>query len=97
MSHFYLGIDVAKAKLDCALRLPSGKFRAQIIPNSLEGFATLLTWLTNQKVESVHVCMEATGIYWEDVAQHLATAGLTVSVVNPAQIKAYGASRLTRS
>lgn len=41
--------------------------------------------------------MEATGIYWEDVAQHLAIAGLTVSVVNPAQIKAYSASRLTRS
>ncbi len=97
MSHFYLGIDVAKAKLDCALRLPSGKFRAKVIPNSPEGFATLLAWLTAQKAESVHVCMEATGIYWEDVAQHLATAGLIVSVVNPAQIKAYGASRLTRS
>jgi len=41
--------------------------------------------------------MEATGIYWEEVTQFLATAGFTVSVVNPAQIKAYGASRLTRS
>lgn len=97
MSHFYLGIDVAKAKLDCALRLPSGKFRAKVIPNSLDGFTTLLTWLNAQKVESVQVCMEATGIYWEEVAQHLAINGLTVSVVNPAQIKAYGASRLTRS
>ncbi|WP_020481906.1 IS110 family transposase [Methylomonas sp. MK1] len=97
MSHFYLGIDVAKAKLDCALRLPSGKFRAKVIPNSLDGFAALLMWLATQKAESPHVCMEATGIYWEDVAQHLAIAGLTVSVVNPAQIKAYGASRLTRS
>jgi len=97
MSQFYLGIDVAKAKLDCALRLPSGKFRAKVISNSLEGFTTLLAWLAAQKVESVHTCMEATGIYWEDVAQHLATTGLTVSVVNPAQIKAYAASRLTRS
>lgn len=76
MSHFYLGIDVSKAKLDCALRLPSGKFRAKVIPNSLEGFTTLLTWLNTQKAESMHVCMEATGIYWEDVAQHLAIAGL---------------------
>lgn len=97
MSHYYLGIDVAKVKLDCALRLPNGKFRAKVVPNSLEGFATLLTWLTNQNAESVHVCMEATGIYWEEVAQHLATAGLTVSVVNPAQIKAYSGSRLARS
>lgn len=39
----------------------------------------------------------ATGVYWEDVARFLATAGLTVSVVNPAQIKAYDPSRLTRS
>lgn len=97
MSHFYLGIDVAKAKLDCALRLPNGKFRAKVIPNSLEGFTALSAWLAAQKADSVHVCMEATGIYWEDVAQHFASTGLTVSVVNPAQIKAYSASRLTRS
>ncbi|OHX37045.1 IS110 family transposase [Methylomonas sp. LWB] len=97
MSRFYLGIDVAKAKLDCALRLPNGKFRAKVIPNSLEGFTAFSTWLAAQKADSVHVCMEATGTYWEDIAQYLATAGLTVSVVNPAQIKAYSASRLTRS
>ena len=45
----------------------------------------------------VHVCMGATGVYWEEVAQFLAPQGLTVSGVNPAQIKAYAASRLTRS
>ncbi|WKJ90543.1 hypothetical protein QZJ86_21450 [Methylomonas montana] len=49
MSQYYLGIDVAKVKLDCALRLPSGKFRAKVIPNSFEGFAT---WLTAQKADS---------------------------------------------
>jgi transposase len=41
--------------------------------------------------------MEATGVYWEEIAQFLATKGFTVSVVNPAQIKAYVASRLTRT
>lgn len=97
MSIFHLGIDVAKAKLDCALRLPTGKFRAKVIPNTPEGFAQLLTWLATHNALKPHVCMEATGIYWEEVAQFLATAGLTISVVNPAQIKAYGSSRLTRS
>lgn len=97
MSHFYLGIDVAKAKLDCALRLPNSKFRAKVISNSPEGFAQLVTWLSAHDAAKPHVCMEATGIYWEEVAQFLATAGLTVSVVNPAQIKAYATSRLTRS
>lgn len=97
MSHFYLGIDVAKAKLDCALRLPNGKFRAKAILNSPEGFNQLLSWLTGHNAMESHVCMEATGIYWEELAPFLASSGLTVSVVNPAQIKAYGASRLTRS
>ncbi len=97
MSLFHLGIDVSKAKLDCALRLPNGKFRSKVIANSAVGFAQLTDWLASHQVASAHVCMEATGIYWEEVAQFLATAGFTVSVVNPAQIKAYGTSRLTRS
>lgn len=97
MTHFYLGIDVSKAKLDCALRLPNGKLRSKVIPNSPEGFATLLAWLTSQQAGQPHTCLEATGIYWEAVAHFLGNAGFGVSVVNPAQIKAYGKSRLTRA
>jgi transposase len=97
MPTFYLGIDVAKAKLDCALRYPNGKFRTKIVPNNTQGYADLLDWLSYKQALDVHVCMEATGVYWEEIAQFLATHGLTVSVVNPAQIKAYSASRLTRS
>jgi transposase len=41
--------------------------------------------------------MEATGIYWEAVAECLLHAGYRVSVVNPAQIKAFGQSRLVRT
>lgn len=97
MTHFYLGIDVAKAKLDCALRLPNGKFRAKVIANSPEGFALLAAWLKTHNATEPHACMEATGIYWEAVAQFLSAKGLTVSVVNPAQIKAYGTSCLIRT
>jgi transposase len=97
MSLFHLGIDVAKAKLDCALRLPNGKFRTKVIANSDDGFNQLIDWLSSHQATAVHACMEATGIYWEAISQFLATAGVAVSVVNPAQIKAYGASRLTRS
>ena len=97
MPTFYLGIDVAKAKLDCALRYPNGKVRTKIVPNTPQGYADLLGWLSYKEALDVHVCMEATGVYWEEIAQFLATHGLTVSVVNPAQIKAYAASRLTRS
>jgi len=97
MTHFYLGIDVAKAKLDCALRLPSGKFRAKSLANSPEGFVLLDAWLATHNATEAHVCMEATGVYWEAVGQFLSAKGLTVSVVNPAQIKAYGTSCLIRT
>lgn len=96
MKHL-LGIDVAKAKLDVALRLPDGKFRSKVVDNTPEGFAVLLAWLGKHDVEDLHVCMEATGTYWEAVAESLADAGFTVSVVNPAQIKAFGTASLVRT
>ncbi len=41
--------------------------------------------------------MEATGIYWEAVAEYLADKGFCVSVVNPSQIKSFGESRMVRT
>jgi transposase len=93
----FLGIDVAKAKLDLALRLPDGKLRSKVVENSPAGFAVLTDWLAKHQVEPLHVCMEATGVYWEAVAKRLADAGHTVSVINPAQIKAFGAAQLVRT
>ncbi|MFP5313035.1 MAG: IS110 family transposase [Actinomycetes bacterium] len=97
MQSYHLGIDVAKAKLDCALRLPDGKHRNKVVHNNASGFKTLLEWLQKHGAATAHVCMEATGVYWEEVAIYLAAQGLPVSVVNPAQIKAFGASHLVRT
>ena len=98
MTLFQLGIDVAKAKLDCALRLPEGKLRHKVVENSTSGFQALSIWLAKQGAETVHACMEATGTYWEAVAEYLSgIEGTTVSVINPAQIKAFGASRMVRT
>jgi hypothetical protein len=49
----------------------------------------------------VHACLEATGAYGEALSAYLHEASHTVSVINPAAIKAYGEStsrapRLTR-
>lgn len=97
-SLFQLGIDVAKAKLDCALRLPEGKLRHKVVENSPSGFQALNVWLAKQGATTTHVCMEATGIYWEAVAEYFAALpGFTVSVINPAQIKAFGASQMVRT
>ena len=95
-SEAVIGIDVAKAKLDVALRFNDGKTRIKVVDNTPEGFLALVAWIKKQHEGSVHVCMEATGIYWEAVAESLADHGYTVSVVNPAQIKAFGGSQLTR-
>lgn len=98
MHPYHLGIDVAKAKLDCALRTPEGKLRHKVVSNTAAGFEDLRTWLTKQGADSVHVCLEATGTYGEAVAECLAGgATITVSVINPAQIKAFGASQMVRT
>lgn len=96
-----LGIDVAKAKLDVALQLADGKVRNKVVDNHHEGFITLTDWIAKHHRPAshakLHVCMEATGVYWEAVAEYLADQGHTVSVVNPAQIKAFGRSQLIRT
>ena len=94
---FILGIDVAKAKLACALRLPSAKYKNKTFDNHPQGFEALKQWLKLHGADTLHVCMEATGIYWEAVAEYLSDTGATVSVVNPAQIKAFGHAQLVRT
>lgn len=84
-----VGIDVAKAKVDVALKLPAGKWKTKVVANGAAGFAELRGWLAKHGVECAHVCMEATGVYWERIAEDLADRGFAVSVTNPAQIKAF--------
>jgi transposase len=98
----WLGIDVAKDKLDCVLLTSSGKHKHKVVANDGEGFAELDGWLAKQlpadvSPKGLHVCMEATGIHWEAVATHYADGGYLVSVVNPAQVKAHGTSRGVRT
>ena len=89
---FYLGIDVAKAKLDCLLLDTSNaKRKAKSIANSADGVAVLLSWLTKQDVaiQDVQVIMEPTGVYHEHALLALAQAGLAVSLINPAQLRKF--------
>lgn len=91
-----LGIDVSKAKLDCALAL-SGKYRNKVFANTPNGFQELLVWMQRHAPSPVHACMEATGIYWEAAAQALVDAGHVVSVINPALSRAHAQSLGLRS
>ncbi|TAL41888.1 MAG: IS110 family transposase [Salinibacterium sp.] len=91
----YLGIDVAKAKLDCALLVDDGKkrkFLSKTVPNTPEGYAALSDWLGQKGAAAAPACLEATGVYWEDAALALADAGHAVAVVNPALAGAHARS-----
>ncbi len=93
-----LGIDIAKLKFDVCLLNTQGKLRHKVFPNTASGFSQLAMWLTKQGVTpEVHACMEATGTYGEALAYQLHQDGYTVSVVNPAAVKAFAGSRLSRT
>ena len=91
-----LGIDISKNSFQVELSV-NEKLRHRKLANRKEGFAELCVWLAKHKVAQVHVCLEATGPYSEDLALYLYQQGHTVSVVNPAQIKAFGQSELLRN
>jgi transposase len=92
-----LGIDIAKLKFNVCLIQQSGKLRHKVFPNNPPGFEHLREWLSRQGVERVHACLEATGTYGEALALFLHQAGHTVSVINPAAVKAFAQSRLSRT
>ena len=98
---FYLGMDVAKAKLDCCLLLDeaSGRRKTKVASNAKSGIVDLLAWVAKQNVSpgALHVVMEATGVYHEQAAMALADAGITVSIVNPAQVKDFGRGLAVRT
>lgn len=92
----FIGIDVSKAKLDCSLLLDvsSSKRRAKTVANSKTGVSELLVWCAKQHASNheLHAVMEGTGVYHEQAALALADASVTVSIVNPAQVKDFGRS-----
>jgi transposase len=92
-----LGLDIAKLKFNACLVREGGKLRHKVFPNSPQGFSQLSDWLRQQGVARVHACLEATGAYGDSLAAYLHEHDHLVSVVNPAAIKAYAQSHLTRT
>jgi transposase len=81
-SQIFVGIDVAKAQLDMALR-PTGERWA--LTNDDAGIAVLVPRL--QAIAPQLIVLEATGSYQRAVVAALAAAGLPVAVVNPRQAR----------
>lgn len=91
----FLGLDISKQNFDAVLlQSAASKPRHKAFPNTPTGFERLQEWLGNVQV---HACLEATNTYGDALARFLHQNGYTVSVVNPAQIKAFAATQMSRT
>jgi transposase len=95
MNNIILGIDISKLTFDLAL-LNDDKVKTKKFTNTSKGFSELKQWLKNNEIDSVHACMEATGGYESKLAQYLYDNNFKVSVINPARIKGFSMSKLSR-
>lgn len=78
----YVGIDVAKARVDVAMR-PGGDIWS--VDYDEQAVSELVSWLMN--VKPTAVLLEATGGLEVPLVSALATAALPVVVVNPRQVR----------
>jgi transposase len=81
-SQLFVGIDVAKAHLDIAVR-PTGE--RWTVTNDEAGITTLVTRL--RRPAPALIVLDATGGYQRAVVAALAAAGLPLAVVNPRQAR----------
>ena len=91
-----IGIDISKDSFDVVLRGMGGE-RHRVFSNDQKGFTSLAGWVEKQPERVVHICMEATGSYWEGLEEYLYEGDYTLSVVNPYQIKRYADHLLNRN
>lgn len=94
---YFLGIDVAKEKLDCLwLRdTESLKIKTKVFPNQPKGFSDLKAWLkknVTDELSEIHVTLEPTGVYHEPLAYALLEMGVNISIVNPAKVREFSNS-----
>lgn len=87
-----LGIDISKKTFDVCL-LADKKEQHKIFQNTLTGFDQCLSWSKSHGATSLWFCLEATSWYGEELSEYMTHLGHTVSIINPARIKAYAQSK----
>lgn len=97
MNSIVVGIDISKQKFDCSFSLDNKRWKHQVFSNKAQGFKEFIEWVAKNGLSSFHAVMEATGRYGEELAEFLYAKGHQVSIINPAQIRYYSKSCLTRS
>lgn len=81
----YVGIDVSKQSLDCALLEGAQIVQRRSFGNDVHGHALLLEWIGT--VCPTLVVAEATGGYEALMAATLGTAGVPIAILNPRQVR----------
>jgi transposase len=89
-----VGVDISQEWFD--MEIPQFKHRERFEQNT-GGFKLLLKRLKKYGITKARICMEATGLYYEKLAEFLHAYGHEVVVVNPQCIKAFSRSELRRS
>lgn len=87
-----VGLDVGATTVEWVFRKTGDNSKADSITQSPQGHAALIKRL--QALDPVCVVMEATGIYYLDLAVALHGAGLPVSVINPKSFNHFAALKL---
>ena len=89
----YLGIDISKQTLDCC-HMTGGFFYARKYRNDERGYKELAEYLSEYPKDEVRICCEATGRYYEAMAEYLHGLGYSVAVENPRKIMGFGVAVL---
>lgn len=97
MSRIVIGLDISKLKFDATILFENDKIKQRKFDNTNTGFKDFFKWFNVNKAEKAHICMEATGVYGDALATFLYDSGMTVSVVNPFQIKGFSQGMLSRN
>jgi transposase len=92
---FYVGIDVGQEDLVVAVK--DSKTRS--FKHTVAGIGKMVVWVKGLDLEGTpHFCMESTGVYGYSLAVRLTDKfGMTVSIINGAQIAAFARAQLRRT
>ena len=91
----FAGIDVSARTVDMACRRAGKPSKVEQFKQTPQGHQALIKQLTRLKPECI--VLEATGIYYLDLAVALADAGLPVAVINPKSSRRFAELKLQTS
>ena len=66
-----IGIDISQNTFDATMITSQGTRPHRQFANTQKGFQQFHAWVKPRPLKEFHVCMEATNIYWEELAEYL--------------------------